>query len=365
MQETMMSEDHAARTSDGQESAPAGPPNIELWTREGFLGDSLAIIRPHHTPDYLRVEGPHAPRRLNLAGLEAPDAADPWAMPLVLAEGRTGLRISLSTRHEAMPFTFRNVETDEIHFVQEGSFQFQTDCGTLDADPGDFIVIPRSVAYRVTPATAGRVTIVESPGAMTLDTPTPVGMINPALDISYPSWTAGAPPLRTSDRESVLLLKSFDGITRFTKAEDPLAIAAIAPGPKPVWKINLSRIQPATYHPKGGPPSQFMTSSGNDLMFYTMSARPTGRAPIHHNADYDEIVLYHAGPGAWGAVNTPGTMTWVPKGVTHHGPDENVPEGYLAWLLECRDTLRFSDAAVRASELIETSEFGRHPTAND
>ena len=27
-------------------------------------------------------------------------------------------------------------------------------------------------------------------------------------------------------------------------------------------------------------------------------------------------------------------MTWVPKGVIHHGPAENVPETYQAWLLE-------------------------------
>lgn len=353
-----------AEVTEARPDAPTGPPNVELWSREGFLGDSTAVIRPHHTPDYVRVDGPHAPRRVDTSRLEAPDGEDGWAMPLTLAEGRSGVRLSLSTRRNLMPFTFRNVEADELHFVQQGKYRYHTDFGTLDSSAGDFVILPRSVAYRVEPIEPGRVTIVESPGALKLDTPTPVGMINPAMDVIFPVQS-DRPVETPSTGEWILLLKSFDGVTRFVKHQDPLAIAAIGPGAKPVWKLNLRRIQPATYHPHGGPPSQFLTSPGNDVMFYTLSARPAGRAPIHHNADYDELVQYHAGPGAWGAVDIPGTITWVPKGVTHHGPEENVPDGYQAWLLECRDTLRFTPAAIAGSELIETGYFGRHPTANE
>lgn len=337
-------------------------PNIELWSREGFLGTSVALARPHHSADYLRVEGPHAPRRLDIGKLLVPDRDDPAALPLMIASTRSDVKISISARAAVMPYVIRNVEADEVHFVQEGEMEFQTDFGFLTASKGDFVIIPRSVAYRVRPL--GRSTlvmIVESPGALRLDTPTPVGMINTEQDVSYPQFDRPA----ESAGETTLLLKCFDGITKFTKSEDPLALAGIAPGPKPVWRVNLAKIRPMTYFPDGGPPGQFLASPGNDLLFYTLSARPTGRPPIHHNADYDELVQFHAGPGSWGAIDTPGMIALVPKGVTHHGPSENVPEGYLAWLLESRGTLRFTETALSVAEFVETGYYDRHPTANN
>jgi homogentisate 1,2-dioxygenase len=48
----------------------------------------------------------------------------------------------------------------------------------------------------------------------------------------------------------------------------------------------------------------------------------------------------------------------VPKAVTHHGPVENVPEGYQAWLIEVRPTMRMTAVAQPHSVLIETSEYG-------
>jgi homogentisate 1,2-dioxygenase len=62
-----------------------------------------------------------------------------------------------------------------------------------------------------------------------------------------------------------------------------------------------------------------------------------------------------------GAVKEPGTLTWVPKGVAHHGPTEDVPEGYLAWMLESRPTLRLTDAGEKVAQLMETDLYGPHP----
>jgi homogentisate 1,2-dioxygenase len=50
----------------------------------------------------------------------------------------------------------------------------------------------------------------------------------------------------------------------------------------------------------------------------------------------------------------------VPKGVTHNGPAENVPEGYFAWLLESRATFRLTPAAMVVAELMETGLYARH-----
>jgi homogentisate 1,2-dioxygenase len=41
---------------------------------------------------------------------------------------------------------------------------------------------------------------------------------------------------------------------------------------------------------------------------------------------------------------------------------EAVPEGYQAWLLETRATLKLTPEALMASELMETGRYGPHPT---
>jgi homogentisate 1,2-dioxygenase len=163
--------------------------------------------------------------------------------------------------------------------------------------------------------------------------------------------------------ETTLLIKTLDGVTRYLKPHDPLAAVAQVAGTSPVWAVNLAKISPMTYVPQGGPPGHFALSRNKEVLLYTLSARPGGRPPIHDNADYDEIIFYVRGPGAWGKVDQPGTMTWVPKGVSHHGPPENVPEGYLAWMLETADTLRLMPAGLAAAELMETGFYGRHPSA--
>ena len=68
-------------------------PNIESWSREGFTGETAAVMRPHYTPDYISVEGPHAPHRLDIHKVAAPDRSDPEALPKAIAATRSGARL--------------------------------------------------------------------------------------------------------------------------------------------------------------------------------------------------------------------------------------------------------------------------------
>jgi homogentisate 1,2-dioxygenase len=258
-----------------------------------------------------------------------------------------------------MPFVVRNVEADEVHFVQEGEVELTTDYGALAAAPGDFVFIPRGVSYRARPLSPSTLCILlEVPGAMRLDVPMPFGMINVSVDVHRP---APAPPAGPGG-ETALLLKCFEGVTRYVVPHDPLAAIALIGGQSPVWKVNLRRVAPVTYEPSGGAPAHFAATKGKEALLYTVSARRTGRAPIHVNADYDELILFHAGPGAYGRLNEPGLLGWVPKGITHHGAPEDVPEGYWAWMLETRATLRLTSAGAAAARLMETSLYGPHPS---
>ena len=334
------------------------PPNVHLWSRDGFLGANAIAIRPAYTPTYRSVVGAHAPHRFNIFDIATDDSVDPQALPTEVMVARDGVRISVSARKEAMQFTVRNAEADELHFLQTGKCRFLTDFGVLEAGPQDFVCIPRSVSYRLEPLSSDlREVILESPEPLRFDTPAPFGMINFGASVRRCAIDPSAGGSQRSASHT-LLIKCVDGVTRFEMEADPIPAVAHVGGTAPVWALNLTKIVPIAYGTVGGPPAQFLSTATTGIMLYTLSARPGGRPPIHHNADYDELVLYAAGPGAWGGVSEPGTLTWVPKGVTHHGPVENVPAGYLAWLLEARSTFRLTPAAKSHAALMETRDYG-------
>jgi homogentisate 1,2-dioxygenase len=337
-------------------------PIMQLWTREGFAGPLSLVSRSTYGPDFLSVQGPHAPRRCVIGGLVPQDQSDADALPSVVATSKLGVRLLTSARTQPMPFTVRNVEADELHFIQAGQVKFDTDAGSLIADEGDFVCIPRSVAYRFSPTSgAMRSLIMETPSALNLTPPGPIGMINFSRDVKLAAIDLDI----VSTGPMSLLLKTADGeVTRYMLAHDPLSLGGQMTSSVPVWKLNLSNIQLHAYEPHGGPPSMFLSSRDGEALVFNLSARSGGRPPVHVNADFDELVFYVRGPGAWGGCDEPGTLTWVPKGVPHHGPSEAVPEGYQAWLLETRATMRFTPEALAASELMETGNYFRHPSVS-
>ena len=343
-------------------------PNVHLWSRDGFVGVNAISLQSGYTPEYISVEGPHAPRRLELSQLTTADQSDPNALPTQILGSRQGVRYSLSRRSTAMPFTFKNVEADELHFIQQGGARFETEFGVLEAGSSDFVCIPRGSAYRITPAGDDLIElIIESPGALKFDTPAPFGMIDFGRDVRRPAIAppGGSPASPAQDGHHVLLLKAEDGVTRFTKPVDPLEAMVQVGGEAPVWALNLSAIHQLSYGGLGGPPSQFLSSPESVLLVFGLNARAAKlRPPVHHNSDYDELILYVGGPGAYGACDVPGTLTLVPKGVTHHGPTEDVPEGYTAFLMETRATMRFTDETLASTKLMETGRYGIHPSEN-
>jgi homogentisate 1,2-dioxygenase len=331
----------------------------ESWTREGFSGDAVLVRRPSSGAEYLRVEGAHVPRRLNVG--DVPISADAGSEPsVVLATTNTGVRLSLVRRDTSTPALLRNVDCDEVHFIQQGEARFRTSLGTLTAAAGDFICIPRAVTYHIgVPAGPVLSLVVESPTALRLATERP-DLLDLERDVQRAEFEASA----ERRGEVLLVLKAGGEETRYLLPHDPLAaserISERISGVAPVWKVSLAKIQPAP----DSSPVPFAETDGNDLLLYTLSARNgRRRPPVHVNADYDEIIHYFCGPGAWGSIDRPGTLTCVPRGVAHHGPSEDVPAGFLAWLLETRATLRWSPAAIAVAELMETESYGPHPSA--
>lgn len=328
------------------------PGHVELWSREGYVGSNSVGVRQGYTPVFRSVSGPHKAWRVLLDDVPAPDLKSPEALPEPLIIARDGCVISISKLSTRMTFLLRNVDSDEMHFIQSGKAIFDTDWGRVEAEPGDFVFVPKSVGYRVTP-TAGTLTrlIIESPHSLAFDTPAPFGMIDFGRSVRRAQTVVArpvdAPEIRT------LLVKSYDGVTRYEYDGDISALVQRFSPQAPVFALNLRDVNPVTYENVGGPPQHFFASAKKDVLIYTLSARRTrGRPPVHYNADFEEIIHYFTGPGAWGCINEPGTLTWVPKGVSHHGPSEDVPEGYLAFLLELRSTPRMTEFGSRYASVM-------------
>ena len=333
------------------------PPAIRVYTREGFSGDAFATQPVGYLPDYISAVGPHAPRRWILPGISPSDQNEATALPMLLADSNRGVRLRLSGRTKRSDLVIRNVEADELHFIQEGEVKFETDAGNLTATRGDFIYLPRATAYRFH-ALSGAMCdlILETRSPLKFVTPYQVGVVNFQRDLHR----AVLEPA-TDNGVTELLLRAWDGDdTLFTLPNNPLAIERHMGGNVPVWKLNIAKVQKLTSLPDGGPPYPFMSTEDGEVLIFNAGDRPTSgyRPPIHINADFDELMLYVRGESPWGACDQPGTLSWVPKGVVHHGVASSTPNPHTSWMIETKATLRWTDQATAASELMETGTYG-------
>ncbi|MGW2523491.1 hypothetical protein ACWC09_42225 [Streptomyces sp. NPDC001617] len=332
-----------------------GAPLMDLYTRNGFAGPSTVMLRRQYTPTYTRVEGDYTPRRLE-AWHPLSEAADPRALPVTILRGPT-VRLDVWQRTEDTPFAMRDVHHDQVFNVLEGHARLETDFGVLDLKPMDIVRIPRSVALRLVDVQELHLIILATANPVNVN-PENDSVLNPAqVDLPRAYENPGGQP-----GEYELVLRHGEHTTSYFYDYDPLPIMQ-ASGAPVVQRFNLSDVHPLTVKGVGSPPAQLMTDPTTETMIYYLGSRESSRPPVHHNADYDEIGIYVKGPGALGAVAMPGTAVWVPKGVIHQGPEENVPEGYVAWLIETRANLELTEAGRRISKLAETTEFDVHPTA--
>jgi homogentisate 1,2-dioxygenase len=313
-------------------------------------------VRRQYSPEYRRAEGSYVPRRLETNLLDPQSFADPRSLPVTLLEGNY-VRLSAWWRLTPTPFCLRNVREDELHFVLSGTARLETDFGVLDLRPGDFVLLPRAVTYRMAQVNELRELIVATDSRLQVEPDSVPVVLNVDLHLDAPAPFAEPEPGRG---EYELLIRHGDETTSYFYDRDPLPVAAVV-GQPVVRRFNLEHVQGIGAAGGSLPPSRLINDETTRTLLYYLGARPGGRAPVHHNADYDEIIVFAKGPGNYGAIATPGTVTWTPKGVIHHGPEEDVPEGYVAWLLETRDTLRATPAALRVSRLMETSQWGVHP----
>ena len=325
------------------------------YSRDGFVGSGAHATRPNYVPTYTRIDGSYAPRRLDYFTETAnAEPADPRMLPVPLLTGE-GVSISATRHSDAMTFSLKNVIADEVHYIVSGRATVKTDFGNLDCAAGDFILIPRAVGYRVTHVrTPLESVIVATPGELSVDPFPPRGVLNLGKSVASPEIGTPTP---TSNELFEMVFRHKSGVTSHFYDFDPLDIATVG-GPAPVKRFSVHDVRSLGVSEGGMPPPRLINDDTNQTLFYHLGSRRSDRPPIHVNADYDELIIYAAGPGPYGGMDKPGAMAWVPKGIPHHGAEEDTLEPYQAWLVETRASLELTETGTAIAKLMETGEYG-------
>jgi homogentisate 1,2-dioxygenase len=291
--------------------------------RKGFYGKAAHLYHAHPPTGWVRFEGRLRPHCFDLNRLEPSDLRDPEGMPVAFL-GNADIRLFVSRRSQPMPFYYRNADGDELIFVHRGSGTIETDFGPLPFEPGDYIVLPRAVTYRVLPDSRDNFfLVIESHGEFEQPDKGLIGqhaLYDPAaIVIPEPA------PHLDDRREWEVRIKVEDEISKVVYPFNPMDVVGWK-GDLTVWKIHMRDIRPIMSHRAHLPPSAHTTFVTAGAVVCTFLPRPLEQDPqaqrvpfYHRNTDYDEFIFYHDGDFFSRDNIRPGMATLHPRGI-HHGP---------------------------------------------
>ena len=223
-----------------------------------------------------------------------------------------------------MPFYFRNADGDELYFIHRGKGVIETDFGPLTFEPGDYIILPRAVTYRVVPETTDNFfLIIESQSEFDQPEKGLIGqhaLYDPGLIVTPDPF-----PILDDDREWEIRIKAGEEFSSVVYPFNPMDVVGWK-GDLTAWKINLRDIRPVMSHRAHLPPSAHTTFVTQGAVVCSFVPRPLEEDPeavrvpfFHRNTDYDELIFYHDGDFFSRDNIKPGMVTLHPRGI-HHGP---------------------------------------------
>ena len=306
--------------------------------------------------------GPLRHRHLRSAALEGAGDAVSGRVQL-MANG--DLSLSVARPVKEMSYWYRFAHGDEILFIHEGSGSLHTQFGDLRYRPGDYIVIPTGVLWRLVPDTGveQRMLVVEAYGHVG----PPRRYINDFgqfLEHSPYCERDLRPPddLVTHDEEGEfeVRIKARDRITRYFFDHHPLDVVGWDGHLWP-YAFNIEDFEPITGRVHQPPPVHqtfegpgFVLCSFVPRLFdYHPEAIP---APYNHsNVDSDEVIYYVDGAFMSRKGIESASITVHPNGIPH-GPHPGTYEGSIGKerteeLAVMVDTFRPLELTRRATEL--------------
>jgi homogentisate 1,2-dioxygenase len=345
-------------TKQAHVGLPAGTVEEE-YGRRGFFGRTSHLYRTEPPVNWTAIEGDLRPEAISAT--ELPGLGGDWIAGRVAFLSNEDMRLSMARLSVTMPYAFRNADADEILFVHRGAGRIDTDFGPLAYQTGDYLVIPRGAAYRLSPSLETTALVIESAAEVELPDRGLLGRYalfdHDVIEVPTPDPTHVRTP-------SLVKVQRQARISTITYPFDPLRTTAGWKGDLSVWRLNVRDIRPVVSERYHLPPSAHTTFTMPNAVVCTFLPRaleagdPAAlRVPFYHaNIDYDEVLFYHAGDFFSRAGIGPGMVTFHPQGI-HHGPQ---PQAALASkdktrtdeqavMIDTRRPLAMTDAARRAN----------------
>ncbi len=343
---------------------PAGAVEEEFG-RRGFGGRTSHLYRREPPVGWTSIEGDLRPEAI--CATELRGLGGDWLAGRVAFLENADVRLHVARLREPMPYAFRNADADEVLFVHQGEGRLDTDFGPLGYERGDYLVIPRGAAYRLSPKSETTALVIESAGEVELPQRGLLGR-HALFDLDVIEVPTPALPVKTAGATAsgahALKVQRQGRLTTLTYPFDPLATTIGWKGDLTVWRLNVRDIRPISSERYHLPPTAHATFMMPDAVVCTFLPRPleTGdpnalRVPFYHaNIDYDEVLFYHDGDFFSRSGIRPGMVTFHPQGI-HHGPQPRaVAESKSkertneqAVMIDTRRPLALTDAARGAS----------------
>jgi homogentisate 1,2-dioxygenase len=294
--------------------------------RGGFMGQVAELYRRHEPTKWVRVEGDGAPGDVDGKKLDAPDRTDARAEP-ARAFWNDDVTISISRRSEAMPYYLRDSDGDTLYFVHKGKGTLETEFGPLAFSPGDYLIIPKGITYRVVPEGKDNYFLVmQSVQPIELVDFAHLGRHNP-----YDPTVIVTPEPREyameGKKEWEVKVRRDGRFTSFFYDRHPIDTVGWKGDLFP-YRFHNTDFRPVTADRNHIPPSAFGLFKSESFWVCNFVPHPAQmekgvlRLPYYHrNVDFDEIGFLHAGTMGGNPIEE-ATIMWHPRGAVH-GPGED------------------------------------------
>jgi homogentisate 1,2-dioxygenase len=320
----------------------------ELMGTRGFTGDKSLLYHLRPPTEVQRIErgsrveltfaesGPVRHRLLCTAHLEPGGDAVSGRIPL-LANDDVCMSVVLPDR--AMPYWYRYAHGDEVIFVHEGTGIFESQFGTLRYGPGDYLVIPTGIIWRILPdaAVGQRMLVVESSGGHIEPPRRYVNQYGQFLESAPYAERDLRPPeqLVTHDEEGEfeVRVKARGYVGCYLYRHHPLDVVGWDGHLWP-YAFNIEDFEPITGRVHQPPPVH-QTFDGPGFVLCSFVPRLFDYHPLaipapynHSNVDSDEVIYYVKGDFMSRRGIASASLTVHPNGIPH-GPHPGTYEGSI------------------------------------
>jgi homogentisate 1,2-dioxygenase len=320
----------------------------ELMGTRGFTGDKSLLyhLRPptevQHIERGSKVEltfaepGPVRHRLLCTGELEPNGDAVSGRIPL-LANDDVCMSVVLPDR--PMTYWYRYAHGDETIFVHEGTGTFESQFGTFRYGPGDYLVIPTGIIWRILPdaAVGQRMLVVECSGGHIEPPRRYVNQYGQFLESAPYAERDLRPPekLVTYDEEGEfeVRVKARGYVGRYLYRHHPLDVVGWDGHLWP-FAFNIEDFEPITGRVHQPPPVH-QTFEGPGFVLCSFVPRLFDYHPLaipapynHSNVDSDEVIYYVKGDFMSRRGVQSASLTVHPNGIPH-GPHPGTYEGSI------------------------------------